>query len=64
MATHSSTLAWGIHGQRSLATVHGGHKESDMTERRTHKAISVIHRDTHLFSSGFFSSITLLPHFA
>ena len=34
MVTHSSILAWGIHGQRSLvgySTV--GHKESDMTEQ-------------------------------
>ena len=33
MATHSSILAWKIHGQRSLAG-HSprGHKELDMTE--------------------------------
>ena len=32
MATHSSFLAWEIHGQRSLVdTVHGVAKESDMT---------------------------------
>ena len=34
MATHSSTLAWKIHGQRSLVCYSPrGHEESDMTER-------------------------------
>ena len=34
MATHSSILAWGIHGQRSLVGYStGGHKKSDMTEQ-------------------------------
>ena len=34
MATHSSTLAWKSHGQRSLVGCRlWGHKESDMTER-------------------------------
>ena len=35
MATHSSTLAWKILWWRSLVgyIVHGGHKESDMTEQ-------------------------------
>ena len=33
MATHSSVLAWNVHGQRSLAGYSPwGHKESDMTE--------------------------------
>ena len=33
MATHSSVLAWRIHGQRGLAGYSPwGHKESDMTE--------------------------------
>ena len=33
MATHSSILAWGSHGQRTLlATVHGVATELDMTE--------------------------------
>ena len=33
MATHSSTLAWRIHGQRSLVGYSPrGHKELDMTE--------------------------------
>ena len=33
MATHSSVLAWEIHGQRSLVGYSPwGHKESDMTE--------------------------------
>ena len=36
MATHSSILAWESHGQRSLAGYSPyGHKESDMTERRS-----------------------------
>ena len=36
MATHSSILAWRIHGQRSLVGYSPwGHKESDMTERLT-----------------------------
>ena len=35
MATHSSILAWRIHGQRSLAGYSPwGRKESDMTEHR------------------------------
>ena len=52
------------HGQRSLAGYSPqGHKESDMTERLTHKAVSVIHRDTRPFLSRFFSIITP-PHFA
>ena len=34
MATHSSILAWEIHGQRSLAGYSPcNHKESDLTER-------------------------------
>ena len=34
MATHSSTLAWKIHGQRSLVGYSPwGRKESDTTER-------------------------------
>ena len=34
MATHSSVLAWRIHGQRSLVDYSPwGRKESDMTER-------------------------------
>ena len=34
MATHSSILAWKIHGQRSLVGCSSwGHKESDMTEQ-------------------------------
>ena len=34
MATHSSILAWRIHGQRSLVGYSpGGRKESDTTER-------------------------------
>ena len=36
MATHSSILAWSIHGQRSLVgRSPRGHKESDTTERLT-----------------------------
>ena len=36
MATHSSILAWRIHGQRSLVGYSPwGHKESDTTERLT-----------------------------
>ena len=35
MATHSSILAWRISMDKGAwwATVHGGHEESDMTER-------------------------------
>ena len=37
MATHSSILAWRIHGQRSLESYSlWGLKESDTTERLTH----------------------------
>ena len=34
-ATHSSTLVWRIPMDREASwdTIHGGHKESDMTER-------------------------------
>ena len=32
MATHTSILAWNIHGQRSLADSPRGCKESDTTE--------------------------------
>ena len=39
MATHSSVLAWRIHGQRSLVGYSPwGHKESDMTEQLTQTA--------------------------
>ena len=42
MATHSSILAWEIHGQRSLVGYSpGGGKESDTTERlSTEKEVS------------------------
>ena len=35
MVTHSSILAWRVPTDRGVcrATVHGGHKESDTTER-------------------------------
>ena len=37
MATHSSILAWRIHGQRSLAGYSPwGHTKSDTVERLTH----------------------------
>ena len=38
VATHSSTLAWRVHGQKSLEghSPRGG-KESDTTKRLTHK---------------------------
>ena len=38
MATHSSILTWRIPVDRGAcwATVHGGHKESDMTEQLSH----------------------------
>ena len=42
MATHSSILAWKIHGQRSLADYSPwGRKESDMTEQLTYFTLSV-----------------------
>ena len=46
MATHSSILAWMIPMDRGAwwATVHGGHKESDTTERLStglHSALRV-----------------------
>ena len=41
MATHSSILAWEIHGQRSLADCSPwSHKESDMTEELSKNTIS------------------------
>ena len=49
MATHSSILAWripstGDPGGWGVATVHGGHKESDTTKRLS------THTRTHLVS--------------
>ena len=42
MTTHSSILAWRIHGQRSLVGYSpGGHKESVMTKRLAHTLASV-----------------------
>ena len=42
MATHSSVLAWEIHGQRSLVGYSPwGHKESDMTERTKTRASTI-----------------------
>ena len=42
MATHSSILAWRIHGQRNLAGYSPwGHKESDMTNTHTHTELSL-----------------------
>ena len=39
MATHSTVLAWRIHGQRSLVGYNPwGHKDSDMTEQLTQPA--------------------------
>ena len=45
MTTHSSILAWRIPIDRGAwqATVHGGHKESDMTERLS------MHPRAHMF---------------
>ena len=38
MVTHSSILAWRIHGQKSLAGYSPwGHEESDMTEVTEHR---------------------------
>ena len=45
MATHSSILAWEIPMNRGAwqATVHGGHKESDMTKQAMrNKFVAVI----------------------
>ena len=42
MATHSSILAWEIHGQRSLVGYSPwGHKESDMTEHTKTRASTI-----------------------
>ena len=50
MTTHSSILAWRIHGQRSLAGYSlWGHKESDMPCVRTH---FIFHVDMNLHFSG------------
>ena len=42
MATHSSVLAWRMDRGAWQAMVHGGHKESDMTEQQSMHA----HRHT------------------
>ena len=48
MATHSSALAWEIHGQRSLVSYSPwGHKESDMPEH-----FSVMFRNFTLICCG------------
>ena len=49
MATHSSIVAWRIHGQRSLEGCSSwGRKESDKTERLTHvRARAHTHTHTH-----------------
>ena len=55
MATHSSILAWRIPMDRGAwwAIVHGGHKESDMTEQLTLSLLLLkcmhvyIHRHMH-----------------
>ena len=48
MATHSSILAWRIPADRGAwrATVHGGHKELDMTEQLS-TAQHMVTRENH-----------------
>ena len=48
MATHSSILAWRLPMDRGAwrATVHGGHKESDRTERHAFTFSSLYQTDT------------------
>ena len=48
MATHSSILAWRIPADRGAwrATVHGGHKELDMTEQLS-TAQHMVRRENH-----------------
>ena len=48
MTTHSSILAWRIHGQRSLAgCCPWGHKESDTTGHRQGRLQGVAHLSFH-----------------
>ena len=58
MATHSSILAWRIHGQRSLTGYSRGSKEPDMTKATEHAYVYTcvciyISKDLghHLFTS-------------
>ena len=52
MATHSSILAWEIHGQKSLVGYsQWGCKESDVTER--------VHTHTHTHTHSSANSIML-----
>ena len=46
MATHSSILAWEIHGQRNLADYSPwGYKESDTTEVTEHACVPDLHME-------------------
>ena len=43
MATHSSILAWRVHGRRSLENHHPwGYKGSDMSEATEHQCTTII----------------------
>ena len=55
MATHSSVLAWRIHGQRSLAGYSPwGREESDTSERLSLAPFLGIYRwPDHLSNTGF-----------
>ena len=50
MATHSSILAWEIHGQRSLVGYSPwGHKELDMTEQLNGSSSTLLLLTLHFF---------------
>ena len=54
MATHSSILAWAIHGQRSLADYSPwGRKESDTNERLNNTTLSVAQSPLSLWFSCY-----------
>jgi len=59
MATHSSILAWKIHGRRSLACYSTwGRKDSDITERLCF--LSFFHSLKRIFSSSLLSAIRVV----
>ena len=61
MATHSSILAWKtLDREAGRATVHGNHKESDMTKVTQHSTVVLIilpFQRRKIFSSTFLGSV-------
>ena len=63
MATHSSILAWKIHGQRSLAgNSPWGRKELDTTELWRECAQANTHTHTHKYTRNFRRCLEVHKH--